>query len=234
MPKQFSCCIPKCQTRGTIEHFLNFPSDYKMRRTWITSIPDFDDVVDHETLICTEHFEKDQLTLTFDKYRYTSHVAPSIFPSNSEPHPKKKRKINKDFYPIYMFHLQERDEYPESLDPKMETGDYIFNFQELKANYSNKLGYLMDHWQVQFSTQEAFFFKLNTEDVGRIKSSIKIKDSMHLEVVLSGRIMDPFDLTWVVPPTLLITRWSQLKMLLYEFGVVNGRKSDGGLPTIEL
>nr|CAI5829331.1 unnamed protein product [Callosobruchus analis] len=132
-----------------------------------------------------------------------------------------------------MFHLQERDEYPESLDPKIEIGDYIFNFEELKANYLNKLGYLMDHWQVQFSAGEAFFYKLCTENVGRIKSSIKIKDSMNLEVVLNGRIMDPFDLTWVVPPTLLITRWSQLKMLLYEFGVVNGRKLDEGLPTME-
>nr|CAH7750392.1 unnamed protein product [Callosobruchus chinensis] len=174
-----------------------------------------------------------ELSFRLDKNRFTSNIAPSIFPPNSDPNPRKKIKKNNNFYPLYMFHLQERDEYPESLDPKIEIGDYIFNFEELKANYPNKLGYLMDHWQVLFSTQEAFFYKLSTEDVGRIRSSIKIKDSMNLEVVLGGRIMDPLDLTWVVPPTLLITRWSQLKMLLYEFGVVNDRKLDE-VPSIEL
>ncbi|CAH1957894.1 unnamed protein product [Acanthoscelides obtectus] len=232
MPKQFRCCIPKCQTRSTIDNFLNFPLDYQLRQLWISSIPNFDDVVDHETLICTKHFDKSLLRL--EKNRYLSNYPPVIFPSKSEPNTKKKLK-NDDFYPFYMFHLQDRDEYPLTVGcTKMKIDDFIFNFWEIKAYYAEKLGYLMDYWQVQLSIREVFFYKLNTEDVGKIKGSIKIKDTMHLEVVLSGRTMDAFDLTWAVPPTLLITRWSQLKMLLYEFGVVDGRKMEDGLPTILL
>lgn len=216
-PKEYSCCVPSCQTRGTYSSFLNFPNDPTKRQQWISAIPNLDCVVHHKFLICKDHFKKGEVVNNGYALTVASDVLPSVFSQNTDDH------YQRTYFPKFMFEMIDRDVDPETHGDSepLAPEDFIVDFFNLRNTYKENLGKFMTNWHVSFTDNYAFFYFLSLVHVAKIKCSVKINDRLLVQVALSGRIMDPLDLTWILPATSKITRWSQLKMLLFEFGVPN-------------
>ncbi|KAG5896469.1 hypothetical protein JTB14_002610 [Gonioctena quinquepunctata] len=213
MPKFYTCCVPTCETRGPIQDFYRFPGNPYDRQTWMRAIPDLDTVIDHKSVICLKHF-KSSVLKTFDPKADIITVLPTIFEKKSDDASKKK------LFPKYMFELMKRDIAPETFGDceGQDAEDFIIEFCFLKSVYADRLGSVMKEWQVSFTDTQAFFYKLSLDHIAKIKCSIKVNNELKVEVMLSGRQMDPLDLTWAIPASCKITRWSQLKALLCEIG----------------
>lgn len=221
-PKEYSCCVPACQTRGTYSSFLSFPTDPNERQQWISAIPNLDCVVHHKFLICKDHFKKGEVIKNGCAFTVASDVIPSVFSQNIDDHFKRA------YSPKFMFEIMDRDVGPDTHGrlERLATEDFIVDFFYLQNTYKEKLGGFMTNWHVSFADNYAFFYFLSLVHVAKIKCSIKINDRLLVQVALGGRIMDPLDLTWILPATSKITRWSQLKVLLFEFGVPNTQGND--------
>lgn len=61
---------------------------------------------------------------------------------------------------------------------------------------------------------------LEVEQAAKIKYNVKIDKNLAIEVSIGDKIMDPLDLTWIVPVYSKIVKWSQLRVLLAEFGSI--------------
>lgn len=63
-----------------------------------------------------------------------------------------------------------------------------------------------------------FFYLLDLTQATKVKSSVKMDRNLLVEVTVGNKIMDPADLTWIIPIYGKITRWLQMETLLVEFG----------------
>ncbi|XP_057654799.1 uncharacterized protein LOC130893049 [Diorhabda carinulata] len=207
MPRTYTCCVPSCGVKLKIDEFFYFPTNPDTRRSWIAAIPDLYTAIGQKSVICKVHFGV-QGQLGFHELN-----PPHIFPS---PKPRV-------YFPKYMFMLPSRDVVPETFADcdGINIADFILDFSLIRLKYKQKLGVLVRQWQVINSPNTITFYKMKQETIAKIKCSVRINSQLQVEVILGGKKMDPLDLTWVLPPYSKITRWSQLKLLLYEFSTSN-------------
>ncbi|CAH1154179.1 unnamed protein product [Phaedon cochleariae] len=213
MPKFYSCSVPSCHIWGPIQNFFSFPLDLRSRQAWMAAIPDLDEVIDHTSVVCKKHFVLGP-NQALDQPADQAYLIPTIFEDHTEDVEKKK------YFPRYMFHLTDRDVAPDTFGDceSSDVVDFIIEFCFLQAYYNVRLGDLMNKWQVSFTETQAYFYKLSLDNMAKIKYSVKIDKNLQVEIAAGGRKMDPLDLTWVLPATSKITRWSQLRAILFEYG----------------
>lgn len=199
------CCVPGCLTYDMACNFLHIPARAPWRRQLLGSIPD---AVNHNRVVCLKHFN------------FNSELRPvknRVPPFKGGAGGKHRHEPCKKYWPKLMFEIAKRDSIPETFGD-LENADYIINFNYLWRLYHKNLKDLLQSWKAVASSKYIMFFHLDCCPVPRVTASIKITPDLKVFVTLDGREMDLADLTWIIPITGGISRWSQLRMLLEQFG----------------
>lgn len=118
-----------------------------------------------------------------------------------------------------MFEVHSRDYSPEFFGEleSCDASDFIIDFACLKRFYSVRLKDYLHIYKAHFKNDFVVFYTVDCTFVPKIVSSVKINSGLLLTVYLDGREMDLADLTWIVPLSGKINRWSQLQLLLKHF-----------------
>lgn len=220
-----------CTTYDLPNKFLHFPVDSNWRQKWLSALPNKNLVIDHSTVLCLKHFNPNDVALYTnirDETGQTRTVRctyplvkqgamPIIFPSSDSD---KTKNCQDEYGPDMMFEISSRDSGPETfgdLEDNADGGDFIVDFVYLRKCYSAKLRDPLHVWNVFSTPMYILFYTLDCSSVPRISISIKITSDLLLTLSLDGREMDPADLTWILPITRKINRWSQLQVILIHF-----------------
>lgn len=195
----------------------------------MAALPDKNLVVDHNTVLCLNHFSNNDVAI----YTHVQNeggrltavkgctplirqgAVPSVFPEVEDASSGQSA-----YHPEGMFHIASRDECPQTfadLDNSFESTDFLIDFYFLKESYKGRLKDLLVSWSHYSCETEVMFYTMDCAPVPRIVTSIKIDSNLILSMTLDGREMDRADLTWILPITGRINRWSQLKLLLKHF-----------------
>lgn len=118
-----------------------------------------------------------------------------------------------------MFEVHSRDYSPETFGELegLDAADYIIDFICLKKFYPEKLKDHLQYWRTYIYNDHLLFYTMDCTFVPKIATGIKINGGLLLTVYLDGREMDLADLTWIVPLSGKINRWSQIQVLLKHF-----------------
>uniref|UniRef100_A0A6P7F688 Uncharacterized protein LOC114326969 isoform X2 n=1 Tax=Diabrotica virgifera virgifera TaxID=50390 RepID=A0A6P7F688_DIAVI len=205
-PRVYSCIVACCETVGHIGLFCHLPKDPVTRKKWISDLPPLGTKKFNEhSVLCWRHFTS----------------------MNGRNDKKKVRRAkpleNLVLYtPKSMFMLPERDIAPDTFGDceGMELLDFIIDYSFLQLNYRKMLGDFLKVCQVKVLGDTTMFYTVKPNST-KFMCLIKINKYLRVEIILGNRKVDPLDLTWILPVSSRITRWSQLKMLLYKFGSFN-------------
>ncbi|XP_018321273.1 uncharacterized protein LOC108734294 [Agrilus planipennis] len=231
MKTKHYCCIPNCPTYDTLDKFLRFPLDVEWRTRWIKAIPVKNWVIDYGTIICVHHFKNSDLAMytkllngTSGKSVITRSSTPLIkhgaLPSKFDNLINTSEPSEEVFKFRDVFELSYRDHSPETFGDVegVDINDFLIDYYYVKQVFEVKLKNVLGEWKIQNGQDYLMFYTVGNFDIPQIVSSIKIDTNLCVTVCLNGREMDPADLTWAVPLTRKINRWSQLTQLLNLFG----------------
>lgn len=141
---------------------------------------------------------------------------PSLFPEQTyEP------SNGSPYWPEMMFEVSARDSCPQTfgdLENCPDSSDFLIDIHYLKRMHHLKLKDFFPAWNVLCTQKYILFYAIDEcQSVPRIATSIKVDEHLTLTLTLDGKEMDRADLTWIIPVTGKINRWSQLKVLLEHF-----------------
>lgn len=118
-----------------------------------------------------------------------------------------------------MFEVYSRDYTPETFGELdgLDVSDFILDFICLKKYHHEKLKNISPEWNLHLDEDFVVFYILDCTVVPKITTSVKISNVLLLSVFLNGREMDTADLSWIIPLSGKVNRWSQLELLLHHF-----------------
>ncbi|XP_049796730.1 uncharacterized protein LOC126213147 [Schistocerca nitens] len=92
--------------------------------------------------------------------------------------------------------------------------DIIANFQCLCAEYQDRIN-SVGKWSVSVKENKIFFYTIDfSEDIPQVKASMEINDKLISSVCVNGFILSHEQLSWILPSSLRVTRWSQIENIL--------------------
>ncbi|VEN47666.1 unnamed protein product [Callosobruchus maculatus] len=206
------CVVPGCTSNyasnkeGYITVF-KFPRDEHLKQKWVKSIPRKD---------CDVYTVKDNNLKTVPRISpiLKDNVEPTIFPglpkylSSQKNSVRRNPDIRKDF--IVKRQEDQQEEWLES--------DLILNFSSLYENFQSKLSMHLKKWKWQQETGCIYFYLVVFDhDDPDIRCSIKILESMKVEVRINHNLLVKDDLSWILPLSLQISRWSQIENILARY-----------------
>ncbi|KAF5283069.1 hypothetical protein FQR65_LT14086 [Abscondita terminalis] len=109
-----------------------------------------------------------------------------------------------EYVPIEMFHLFPRDapgpELFEDIE-KNENTDFVVDYWYLQLMYPKRMSWILTNniWKVVNTTDYIIFYIADFSELPRIPVSVKINSRLHVTVTMADRVMDPADLTWILP-----------------------------------
>lgn len=171
--------------------------------------------------MCFKHLESEDVSISTSPNGKSSKAAE---PCNSLA--KRKRngvhssfpgdnfESSKTYWPKMMFEISKRDDCPETFGD-LENADYMLSFNCFLKFYAANLREALQKWKSIATETHVTFFALDS--YSKIKTSVRVNNELKVTVALDGREMDPPDLTWIIPVSRRINRWSQLKILLKHF-----------------
>lgn len=133
--------------------------------------------------------------------------------------PKATTSEKNHCFPSEMCLLYPRDySVPTTVKDENNQTDLIKDYDNFKFYFSKKVGAVLKRsWNVISAADHLIFYTLDFFEVPTIPSCIQIDRHLHATVYLCGRMMDPADLTWALPITGILNRWSQFEELLVIF-----------------
>ncbi|XP_047108465.1 THAP domain-containing protein 5-like [Schistocerca piceifrons] len=224
MPEK--CCAPGCNSNyksskeeGYISVF-RFPTEEENRKRWTRNIPRKDWTPSNRSVVCIKHFEECDVSRVeiykdsdgscheFPRQRplLLPEAVPKIFPGlpsylnkvqpprRCDPEIRRKRARHEE----------------EEKNKAMLSEDIIANFQCLCAEYQDRIN-SVGKWSVSVKENKIFFYTIDfSEDIPQVKASMEINDKLISSVCVNGFILSHEQLSWILPSSLRVTRWSQI------------------------
>lgn len=231
MPEK--CCVPGCSSNykskkeeGYISVF-RFPTEETNRKRWIRNIPRRDWTPTNRSVVCIKHFEESDVSRVeiykdsdgncheYPRQRplLLPNAVPKIFPglpsylnkiqppTRCDPETRRKRA---------------RKEEEEKIEAWLND-DIVQNFECLCAKYQDKLQSL-GKWSVNVLDSKIVFYSVDfSADIPQVKVSVQINNKLICSVCVNGFILTYDDLSWILPSSLKVNRWSQIENILSRY-----------------
>lgn len=167
-----------------------------MRQRWIRAIPRDNWLPSHRTVVCIKYFHEDDLD-RLEIYKDKNDIR-HIFPNlrsylsiKSNPirrHPDLRRE-------------QRAEKEKERLQLKKkreEQQDKLIDFNDVISQIYSKLGNDTS-WQIYFTNDCCVIYKLDLSGVPKVKQSLKIRNTLEVNVYLNGDAVPCTNFTSIVP-----------------------------------
>lgn len=219
------CSVPSCtsnyassKNEGYITVF-KFPQEVELRLKWIKSIHRKNWIPTNNSVVCIKHFyeadvlftesyiDKEGVSRTFPRKRpiLKENAVPKIFPGlpkyltvqegPSRQSPSDRQNI-----------ITKRQEEQQDVWLK---GDVITSFGSFSENVTKKLVSSLQKWKCHQQVDYVYFYLINFDlSEPKIICSVKILVTMEVQVRINKNLILKEDLSWVLPSSLKLSRWS--------------------------
>lgn len=245
MPRR--CCVPGCKSNydSTLKEnnvqvvtTFSFPKDAELKKSWIRAIPRDNWTPSTSAVVCAKHFQ-DKDVVRFQPYRNPNgdmqqlplrcpKLAEGAIPTIFKGLPK---YLSKRMPPERKNPECRRTAAYERCAIKIENfldADKIKSFGEFCERLQTCLNNNLEKWNVKVSEHGVCFYILNIDvnmqdDITTFQEevsvicSISITKNLVVHVYLKGIEIPNHDLAWLLPPSLILSRWSQIQNLLIRY-----------------